>query len=78
MSFNESEAKREALGTQVGGSHYKNLSIQPVEFIHANNIGYMAGNVIKYVVRYKDKNGVEDLKKAIHYLQLLIELEERK
>lgn len=58
---------------QVGGTHYKAMKIQPIEFITANNIGYMEGNVIKYVCRYKNKNGVEDLKKAMHYLQLLIE-----
>lgn len=66
-----------ALDVQVGGSHYKNLKIQPVEYIRANNIGYFEGNVIKYITRWKDKNGVEDLKKVIHYTQLLIEFEEK-
>jgi hypothetical protein len=65
-----------ALDTQVGGSHYKDLPIQPVEFIERNNLGFCAGNVIKYVCRYKNKNGIEDLKKAKHYLELLIEIEE--
>jgi hypothetical protein len=65
-----------ALNTQVGGSHYKDLPIQPVEFIERNNLGFCAGNVIKYVCRYKNKNGIEDLKKAKHYLELLIEIEE--
>lgn len=65
-----------ALDTQVGGSHYKNFKIQPVEFIHQNGIGYMAGNVIKYVSRYKEKNGIEDLKKARHYIDMLIEFEQ--
>ena len=60
---------------QVGGNHYKDMAIQPVEFIHKNGIGYIAGNVIKYVVRYKSKNGLEDLKKARHYLDMLIEEE---
>ena len=60
---------------QIGGSHYSKLAIQPAEFIHRNNIGFLAGNVIKYVVRHKDKNGVEDLKKARHYLNMLIDLE---
>ena len=46
-----------ALSTQVGGDHYKQCKIQPVEFIVANDIGYMEGNVIKYVVRHKRKNG---------------------
>lgn len=63
-----------ALETQIGGNHYK-LPIQPVEYIHANGIGYFEGNVIKYVTRWKNKNGIQDLEKAIHYLQLLIDLE---
>ena len=65
-----------ALNEQVGGVHYKDMAIQPVEFIHANGIGYIEGSVIKYVSRWKTKgNGVEDLHKAIHFLELLIELE---
>jgi hypothetical protein len=64
-----------ALDIQVAGNHYKNLAIQPVEYIHANNIGYFEGNVIKYVSRWKAKNGIKDLEKAKHYIELLIELE---
>ena len=64
-----------ALTKQSGGSHYKDLAIQPVEYIHANGIGYMEGNVIKYVTRWKQKGGVADLEKAKHYIDLLIELE---
>ena len=60
---------------QIGGSHYKKLNIQPTEFIHANNIGFIEGNIIKYIVRHKDKNGIEDLKKAKHYIDLLIKFE---
>ena len=67
-----------ALDTQVGGSHYKNMTIQPVEFIERNNLGFCVGNIIKYVCRYKDKNGIEDLKKARHYIDLLIDMEENK
>jgi hypothetical protein len=63
------------LNTQQGGTHYKDFPIQPVEYIHKNGIGYMEGNVIKYVSRHKSKNGKEDLLKAIHYLEMLIELE---
>jgi len=66
---------RDALGMQEGGSHYKDMKIQPVEFIHANNIGFIEGCVIKYVCRYKMKNGIEDLKKAQHFLNLLIGFE---
>lgn len=65
----------EALITQIGGHHYKKLSIQPVEYIHANSIPYFEGNVIKYVTRWRDKGGLEDLEKAKHYLDLLIEFE---
>lgn len=63
------------LQEQVGGSHYKDMAIQPVQFIHANGLDYLAGNVIKYVCRHKTKNGVQDLLKARHYLDLLLELE---
>lgn len=64
-----------ALEVQVGGDHYKKQKIQPVEYIHANGIGYFEGNVIKYVTRWRDKNGIKDLEKARHYIDLLIELE---
>jgi Protein of unknwon function (DUF3310) len=65
------------LQRQEGGSHYKDLPIQPVEFIHANAIGYFEGNVIKYVSRWRNKNGIADLEKAKHYIDLLIELERK-
>jgi len=58
--------------TQVGGSHYQ-MPIQPIDFIVKNNIPYREANVIKYVVRHRQKNGREDLKKAIHYLQMIME-----
>ena len=58
---------------QEGGSHYKDKAIQPWDYIVSNNLGYLEGNVVKYVSRYKDKNGIEDLKKAKHYLDKLIE-----
>jgi len=66
-----------ALEVQVGGDHYKSLKIQPVEYIHANGIGYFEGNVIKYVSRWRSKNGIKDLEKARHYIDLLIQLEGR-
>lgn len=62
---------------QVGGDHYSKMKVQPIDFITANGLGYIEGNIIKYVCRYKSKNGVEDLKKAQHYLQMLIEQGER-
>ena len=61
--------------TQIGGDHYKGYKIQPVEFIHANEIPFLEANVIKYVMRHKDKNGLEDLQKAKHYIDLLIQLQ---
>ncbi len=60
---------------QVAGTHYSQFSIQPSEFIHRNGIGFLEGNVIKYVCRHKNKNGRQDIEKAIHYLQLLLEWE---
>jgi hypothetical protein len=63
-----------ALDTQEGGSHYKDMAIQPVTFIVKNNIPFLEGNVIKYVCRHASKNGVQDIDKAIHYLQLIKEL----
>ena len=66
---------KSALDVQEGGNHYKNLPIQPVQYIHANGIGYFEGNVIKYVSRWRAKNGLADLQKARHYIDLLIELE---
>lgn len=58
--------------TQVGGDHYAKYAIQPTDYIIKNGLGFCEGNVIKYVTRYKDKNGLEDLKKARHYLDILI------
>jgi len=64
-----------ALDTQVGGEHYKSRAIQPVQYIHANGLGFCEGNVIKYVTRWASKGGLADLEKAKHYIELLIELE---
>lgn len=65
-----------ALDVQVDGGHYKDFPIQPVEFIQRNNLPFIEGNVVKYVCRWRNKNGISDLKKARHYIDLLIELEE--
>jgi hypothetical protein len=62
-----------ALKMQVGGSHYKTDGIQPLEFILANNLPFCEGSVVKYIYRWKNKGGVEDLKKARHYIDILIE-----
>ena len=61
--------------TQVAGDHYKRQTIQPWDYIAANGLGFFEGNVVKYVTRWRDKAGVEDLRKARHYLDKLIELE---
>jgi len=63
------------LAHQESGNHYKRYKIQPVEFCQANELNYCESNVIKYVVRHRDKNGLEDLKKARHYIDMLIALE---
>lgn len=72
----KSDERQKPLDRQVGGSHYKKYAIQPVEYAMANNLNYCQANAIKYVTRYKDKNGIEDLRKAIHNIEILIELEE--
>jgi len=64
-----------ALDEQVGGEHYKGMVIQPVEFIQKNRLGFVEGNIIKYICRWRAKNGIEDLHKVRHYIDLLIDLE---
>lgn len=63
------------LTKQVGGEHYKNYKIQPIEYAMANKLNYCQSNAIKYITRYRDKNGKEDLLKAIHNIEILLELE---
>lgn len=64
-----------AKDTQIGGEHYKGMAIQPTEFIHKNNIGFIEGNIIKYAVRHRNKGKAEDVRKIIHYANLLLEME---
>ena len=64
-----------ANGDQIGGNHYKKHAIQPWDYIIANNLGYLEGNIVKYISRWRDKGGVEDIRKVIHYAQKLIEVE---
>ena len=68
-------ATESALDRQVGGEHYKNFKIQPIEFITANKLSFIQASIIKYICRFDKKNGKEDIDKAIHYCQLLKELE---
>jgi hypothetical protein len=63
---------------QVGGSHYNKHKIQPLDVIDEYNLNYYEGNIIKYILRYRDKNGVQDLEKAMHYLEMLIIKENNK
>lgn len=75
-SLDRSDA--DPLDKQVAGNHYKDMAIQPVEYIYANGLGYFEGNVVKYVSRWRKKNGIADLEKAKHYIELLIKLEGQK
>jgi hypothetical protein len=59
---------------QVGGDHYMDRQIQPWDYIVSNDLGFLEGNIIKYVTRWKYKNGADDLRKAQHYLAKLIEV----
>lgn len=60
---------------QVGGNHYKDMPIQPSEFIYRNGLNWLQGNAIKYICRHARKGGTDDIDKAIHYLELLKEWE---
>ena len=63
------------LDKQEGGSHYKDCKIQPIEYITANNLDFMQGNIVKYITRHKSKNGAEDIRKIKHYCNLILKLE---
>lgn len=71
----ESMHEDSAFADQVGGEHYKNFAIQPAEFLRANKVPHLEGEIIYRVLRHAQKNGREDLQKAIHSLQLLIEMD---
>ena len=62
-----------AYKTQIGGSHYRKMKIQPSKFINDNKLLFAEGNAIKYICRHAHKGGKEDLKKAIHYIEMIIE-----
>lgn len=63
---------KDALDTQIGGSHYKDMNIQPIEYISENSLDFFQGNIIKYITRHKNKNGAEDIKKIKHYCDLIL------
>lgn len=58
---------------QVGGTHYTKCGIMPTTYIRANNLDFFEGNIVKYITRHKDKNGAEDIKKVIHYAEMILE-----
>lgn len=60
---------------QVGGSHYKDMKIQPVDYIVGNGLSFLEGNVVKYITRHKAKHGAEDIKKVIHYCEMILDIE---
>jgi len=67
----------DTVNMQVGGDHYKKRAIQPIDYILDNDLSFCEGCVIKYITRWRDKGGVEDLEKAKHYLEFLIEKHSR-
>ena len=77
MSIDTKPYSSAARDVQVGGTHYKDMPIQPVEFIHRNGIGFCEGAAIKYLARWRAKGGLQDLRKARHFIDLLIEMEEQ-
>ena len=70
----DNQSKPSSLTVQEGGDHYKTLKIQPVEYIVANGLDFLEGNVVKYITRHKQKNGAQDIKKVIHYCNLILDL----
>ena len=75
-NLNAEAEKEKARDKMIGGDHYRQGGIQPIEYIHANNLSFCEGNVIKYISRWRYKDGVKDLEKAKHYIELLMELED--
>lgn len=64
-----------ALDKQEGGNHYRDLAIQPVEYTMKNGLDFLQGNIIKYATRHKHKGGAADIEKAIHYCELILEMQ---
>ena len=71
--------QNKALDTQVGGNHYKDCKIQPVEYIYSNGLDFLEGNVVKYITRHRTKgDGEADIRKVIHYAQMILQMEYNK
>ena len=73
-SLKPHRATQRAIDKQIGGNHYKSFAIAPIEFITKNKLSFIQGCIIKYICRFENKNGVEDLDKIIHYCELQKEL----
>jgi len=73
-SLKPHRATQRATDKQIGGNHYKSFAIAPIEFITKNKLSFIQGCIIKYICRFENKNGVEDLDKIIHYCELQKEL----
>jgi hypothetical protein len=67
-----------ALEEQVAGEHYKKQNIQPITYILANELPFIEGNIVKYITRWREKGGIQDLKKIKHYVEILMEYENAK
>jgi len=74
VDWDKSEFVPSVAGMQVGGDHYQ-TKIQPVEYIHANGLPFIEGNIVKYISRHKAKGGADDIEKAISYCKILLKLE---
>ena len=75
-NLNIEAEKEKARDKMIGGEHYRQGGIQPIEYIHANSLSFCEGNVVKYITRWRHKDGLKDLEKAKHYIELLMELED--
>lgn len=75
MAANDKQIVSDANQKQIAGTHYKQTAIQPWDYVAANNLGYFEGSAIKYITRWRNKGGIADIQKAIHFLEKLIELE---
>jgi len=78
MSLKPHRAILKATDKQIGGKHYTGFKIQPIEFIVKNKLSFIQGCVIKYICRFENKNGIEDLEKIKHYCDLQIQLLQNK
>ncbi len=75
MARMKAEEEMIASEKQIGGDHYRHFKIMPIEYIAKNKLDFCEGNIVKYISRHRLKNGAEDIKKVIHYAELILELE---